>query len=147
MSAPRKAREQEIERPAAEKREPTATERIAALNERRSAGNGYLVAPPEPLTAESFRGWLHAVAEVGSPGDVEIAWHRCQNAHVKAKLNHVYEALKGTAGIRYSTLMQQAICEQEADHAASERYAARVRIKQQIAQHKAAIAVLEQKLS
>lgn len=143
MSAPRKAREQE---PREQEREPTATERLAALNYRRSAGNGYLVAPPEPLTAESFRGWLHAVAEVGSPGDVEIAWHRCQSAPIKAQLNHVYEALKNTAGIRYSTLMQQAMREQAAESAWAESRAEKVRIVRAIAEHEIAIAALRQKL-
>src|SRR5688572_7486308 len=80
--------------------EPTAAEQIAALNERRAAGKGYIIAPPETLTPQSFRSWLHSVADIGSPDDVVIAWHRCENAILKGQLENEYVALKNTAGAR-----------------------------------------------
>lgn len=151
MTAARKTREQfrqELQKMVRgeEPPEPTATERLAALNERRSAGNGYLIAPPEPLTAESFRGWLHSVSEIGSPGDVEISWHRCQNAILKGHLNNEYDALRGVAGARYHALERQAEREQDIEHAAAVKRSERARLEREIAKHKKAIAALEQKL-
>jgi hypothetical protein len=131
-----------------EQREPTATERIAALNERRAAGNGYIVAPPEPLTAQTFRSWLHSVAEVGSPGDVEVAWHYCRNPAEKAQLLNWYEeTLRPAAGARYGAIQRQADAEQAAEHAAAVRRRERAQLERDIAQHKASIAELERKLA
>jgi hypothetical protein len=149
MTVARKTREQfrqELRARGEEVREVTATERLAALNERRSAGNGYLIAPPEPLTAESFRGWLRSVSEVGSPGDVEIAWHRCENAILKGHLNNEYDALRCAAGARYHALERQAEREQHVEHAVAVKRSEQTRIEREIAQYKAAIAALEKKL-
>lgn len=124
-------------------KEPTAIERIAALNVRRAAGNGYIIAPPEPLTALSFRAWLHAVAEEGSPGDVEIAWHFCNNTITKGQLRNEYDALRDAAGRRHHALEAAAERERQAEWAASERLAEMAKTERTIAGHKAEIERLE----
>jgi hypothetical protein len=126
--------------------QPTATERINALNARAAANNGLVVDPPETLTAAAFRAWLHAVAEVGSPGHVEIAWHHCQNAQIKEQFWNEYDALRDQAGRRYSQLQAEAAREQEAERAASARRAERARLERLRAEHLAAAAAISDKL-
>jgi hypothetical protein len=127
--------------------QPTATQQIAALDERRAAGNGFIVAPPERLDAGAFRSWLHAVAEIGHPDDVVIAWHHCQNAHIKGQLLNEYDALRDAAGRRFHALVAEAERKRQIESAAAAKRAERAAIERRIAALRDEIAGLERKLA
>jgi hypothetical protein len=105
--------------PKKQPRQPTATERIHELDLQRFKGNGYIIAPPAQITVQSAKAWLEQVAELGSDGDVEIAWVKgVQDIHIKEALLNTYEALRAAAGKRYYMLLQQAAAENEAQRQA-----------------------------
>ena len=97
----------------------TATERIAALDMQRFAGNGYIIAPPAEITRASALAWMQRVSEAGSAGDVEIAWTKgVQDIYIKRELRNAYDALHNAAGKRYHVIELQAAAEQEAERTA-----------------------------
>lgn len=124
---------------------PTATEQLAELAERSHACNGLLLPVPVEITRESVKAWLMAIAEIGSPGHVEIAWHRLERyGELKQSMvDHEYAAACNAAARRHHALERRAAAEQEAERVA---WLERTRIanrKRDIAQAEARLAVLK----
>lgn len=127
-----------------EKREPTATEQIAALDAKRFLNRGYLVDPPAEMSLAAAHRWLMEVAEVGTAGDVEIAWtHGIQNVYLKEKLRNEYDRLRDVAGQRYGKLLERAAEEQRQEQNASQERARVASRRREIAGLKARLAQLE----
>ena len=128
-------------------REPTATERLRALAEQRRAGGGLLIPPPSTVTIDSVRKWLAAVADVGGPGDVEIAWHRVQDRAFKERLRNEYDALRATAGQRHGELHEAARKEAMAEEAAARRRRAKSEAQAELARAEREVVVKRQQLA
>lgn len=102
----------------AAEREPTATEQLEALAARSHACNGLLVPVPAEITRQSVVAWLQAIAEIGSHGHVEIAWHALNNGSLKQALHNEYVQIHAAAARRHYALEQRAAAEREAAYAA-----------------------------
>ena len=129
-------------------RQPTAKERLQALNERRAAGNGYVLPPPEgTFTTTSLRAWLQAVAEVGNPGDVELAWHFCQNPIIKGHLLNEYPAFRDVAGRCHNALLAEVAEEERLASLAHQKRARIDGLKRDLAAAEAKVSELKRKIA
>ena len=126
-----------------QKREPTATERLAAIKAHEFANNGLLVPMPAEITRQSVLAWLRAIAEIGGPGHVEIAWHRVQDGYIKNDLRNQYEQICIEAGRRYLPLVERAAAEQAAERAAYLERTAKADKARRIARLEAEVAALK----
>lgn len=135
-----------IESAAPEKCEPTATERIMALKALRQRMNGPIVQQPAPLTADAVRTWLARVAEIGSPGDLELAWHYLPDKTIKSKLEAEYKRLLTTSGQRYHKLQEAYKAEQQKARAERDAQARLHRLQQEAAATEARAVELRRQL-
>lgn len=124
-------------------REPTATEQLEELAARSHACNGLLVPVPAEITRQSVVAWLQAIAEIGSPGHVEIAWHALNKGALKQALHNEYLQIHASAARRYYALEQRAASEREAERAAWLERTKVVRRKREIAEAEARLAQLK----
>jgi hypothetical protein len=121
--------------PEAPERQLTATERLAALDALRRQhgglplpmpdamhGAGHLLPHeggdgmhvPNPAMREAVR-YFEALSEIGTPGDMELAWSLWRTAHgianPKGAFESRFDALKDVAGKRHAALLGQAEAE------------------------------------
>lgn len=117
---------------------PTATQQLAQLDELRNANGGYVVPPPptlssarllEPVDPDDRRAgqavpnkamqeataWLRAIAEIGSPEDLTLAWETWRipsgtPAIINAKLHllSMFEQLRDSCGARWRLVWEAA---------------------------------------